>query len=51
MAGKLVIRKPGPTDLTWDEENPSSYVLASERLEEMEEALERIAHRMTSRRE
>lgn len=37
----LIFRRPGPTDLTWEEENPVNYVYRPKNLPNLESAVEK----------
>jgi hypothetical protein len=39
MAGYIYIPKRGPTDLTWEEQNPSSYLFNVEVLTKLQKAI------------
>jgi hypothetical protein len=42
MPERFDIAKPGPTDLTWEERNPSSYLFNVEVLTKLRQAIEKF---------
>ena len=48
MLKYLKTEKPSPTDLTWEEQNPSSYLFNVEALTNLQKAFEEFREELTS---